>query len=128
MSNIGNSRSAGFSPEAVVSINRAYEAALKSLGGVDFHADSRARLGRCVMELAAAGELDERRLRDRALAMLAQPDQLSLRQAAQPGAAHISVDRTTSKVYSIMNPTSRLDMLSTAHTGGSSHMHHTDTP
>jgi hypothetical protein len=74
MSNIerGTVRSA-FSPEEVNAINRAYQAALRNLGEPDYHSESRAILGRYVMELAKAGETDELRLYEGALARMRRP-------------------------------------------------------
>lgn len=56
-----------FTPDRAASINRVYEKALAAIGGDTAHGDRRAALARHIMDLAREGELDEDRLRLRAL-------------------------------------------------------------
>jgi hypothetical protein len=61
-----------FDPETVAKINRAYAGAIAALGAEDAHSDARAALAKHMMDLAKAGETDEHRLRETALAELRQ--------------------------------------------------------
>ncbi len=57
-----------FDPDTIATISRAYESALAALGVRDAAAPLRASLAKYLMQLALAGETDETRLRDAAVA------------------------------------------------------------
>jgi hypothetical protein len=69
-----NPHVAAFAPEHVALISRAYEKALAVIGGDATHKYLKADLARHIMSLAKAGELDEERLSEQALAALKAED------------------------------------------------------